>query len=197
MTASPSNHEPLFALAIEMLLASYEVPYQVPDLVAPLTGPHVGWDGLAPHALVVALGAPSADVRNAATDALVEAAARGRLPAERLGEALAWVLTTGRVPCGRAAKSLAQAATASARHAAFVADAIEASLCGERARWPRDLLALLELLQELRTRSGTRVTTPAAREFLAAISGGGRAAKVAAALRGDGPRSSISPSGGR
>ena len=50
------------------------------------------------------------------------------------------------------------------------------------ARWPRDLLALLELLQELRSRGGTRVTASEARAFLATISGGGRAAKVAATL---------------
>ena len=86
------------------------------------------------------------------------------------------------VSCARWTKRLQDAARASERHAVFVRDLVIRVLRGLPSPPPRDLAALLGLLEELCAETGGGVRDAAARAKLEALEGGGKATRLARAL---------------
>jgi hypothetical protein len=132
--------------------------------------------------LGLGLGAKEPGEAGVAVDALIRGIEDGRLSAESLGTALTELAATGLIKPPRWARTLAEGARASALHSAVARGALERLLSAAPDWRPADLGAVLELLLELCAQAGAGVTDPAARAYLAAQTGGGKAAKLAATL---------------
>jgi hypothetical protein len=130
------------------------------------------------RAIALGLASRSVACALAARDALIAALEDGRVPVEPLGAALAEVFPLECLAAGRWAKSLAEVARASPRHARSVSALIQRSLRGDPARTRRDLHHLLELLVELLSETGSALDDRAAREYLEGVRSGGRTAKL-------------------
>ena len=142
--------------------------------------------------LMLAAGLTAKEPREAglSTDALIATIEDGRLDPAALGRAMEQMCDPrqasykwARAPkAKRWARTLGDAARVSPLHAHQIRTAIEHALCGDPEARPRDVGALLELLRELSAAAGTGVRLAAARTYLAAIPGKGKAAKTAKQL---------------
>jgi len=133
--------------------------------------------------LALGLAAKEPGEAGLAVDALLGAVEDGRLCAATLGAALADLAATGLVKPPRWARTLGEAARASALHREVVRGAVERLLAAAPDFRPADLGALLELQAELCALTGGGVATPAARDHLTTLAtGGGKAAALAKGL---------------
>ncbi|MCC2668283.1 MAG: hypothetical protein K0Q72_754 [Armatimonadetes bacterium] len=127
-----------------------------------------------------------------ATDGLIAAAADGRVTGEKLGDALARLLSlgldaTGAKPGGfitgtRWARTLADAARSGPLAAEVVSAALQRVLSRQPSLKPADLAALLELLHELSVQLGAAITDAEARRYLESQRGSGKGGKLAQSL---------------
>ncbi len=126
--------------------------------------------------LALGLSAKEPGESGLATDALIAAIDDARFDALLFGESLAFLLPM--LKANRLARSLAQAARVSPLHRHLLNRAVQASLRGNPATAPRDLVALLELLKESLIESGESVTDSEARKYLEKFKPTGKTAKV-------------------
>ena len=116
-----------------------------------------------------------------AVDALLAAAADGRLSATHLGEVLARLAATGLVKGARWAKTLSQAAAAGPLARETIREALQCLFVASPAFRPGDLGPLLGLWHEVCVQTGAAVESPAARRFLSGV-GSGKAGDTARRL---------------
>jgi hypothetical protein len=176
----PANREAWFAIAAPPFASNldwWEAEWGQRTYLEPLLDPDVPLGSLAVLCLALGLAAKEPGEHVLAVDALVAAIDDGRLDAARLGQALALLLPTGLVKPPRWAKTLGQAARVSPLHLHVISEAVQQSLRGP-ADAPRDLHALLALLQELLTELGAGVSDEQARAYLEQLNGGGRTARL-------------------
>jgi len=179
----PANREATFAYASRRLEAS--VGYADANdreycaYVEALAEPHTELRPMACLALALTLAAEESALRSHGQDGLVAAIADGRLAVNELGSAMARLLDTGINKFARWAKALREVARVSPAHVQAVAVLLAHSLHGDPARAPRDIGALLELLFELLSETGGKLSDVAARDYLAALSFGGKTARLA------------------
>jgi hypothetical protein len=182
----PGNLEPFFVRGLlQMKLAvswSESRGRETLGLLEPLMSSHAELGPMACLALALGLAAQDAMLRNYAQEVLIAAIAEGRANPTELGAALARLLELGENKLVRWSKTLGAAARISALHARVVAELLQRALHADPSRAPRDLGQLLELLVEVLSETGTTVSDSKAREYLAALSGTGKSAKLAKQL---------------
>jgi len=139
---------------------------------------HTAMGPMACLALGLGLAAEGAALRGHAQEALIAVITDGRLVPAELGATLSRLLDTGFNKLCRWAKSLGEVARVSAGHAAAVAALLQHALAGDPKQAPRDTSALLELLVELQSQTGTPLQVPATRTYLAALTAGGKTARL-------------------
>jgi hypothetical protein len=132
--------------------------------------------------LVLALAAKDPSENGLATDVLIAVITDGRLDGHKLGQAMAEFFPTGLIKAARWAKSLSATARTSILHTWVIAEAIQHALNGEPAKAPRDLHALLDLLNELCESVGTGVFVGGARRYLEQSSATGKTGKLIQSL---------------
>lgn len=182
----PSHRESFFAHGLPRLQRAVDWSdngdRETPGYLEPLLEPHTELRPMAGLALALGLAAQDPALRGHAQDALIAVISDGRLDAAVLGAAMARLLYIGNNKLMRWAKSLAEVARVSPRHAAAVADVLPRILHADPARAPRDLGALLELLVELSSETGLPLSDPQARAYLGALNGSGKVARLARQL---------------
>jgi hypothetical protein len=182
----PANPKPLYA-ATALNAAGWEHS-QRPAAEPPLAGYRVALDSDAmigrPGRMMLCMGLNALDSaeRQLTTDLLIASIRDGRLNTVLLPLDMWRLVKSGLIKPKRWAARLREAAGESALLAQAVRQALEGALALGDAKPPRDLHALMELLHELCVESGEAVTHPGARDYLAAIKGGGKAAKLAKTL---------------
>lgn len=132
--------------------------------------------------LAVGLAAKEPGESGLATDVLVAIIDDGRLDAAELGRTLGKLMRMKAVLCGRLARTLGTTAGVSDVHRGTVAQIIQTAFRGDPAIYPRDVYALVGLLNELKAEAREPITNPDLRVFLRAISGSGKAARFAKQL---------------
>jgi hypothetical protein len=178
----PANREASFARGARRLETAVNYA-DVTDrdfcaYLEPLVDPYTEFRPMACLALALGLAAEDAALRGHAQDGLVAAIAEGRLNVAELGATMARLLDTGFNKLARWAKALREVARVSAGHARAAAQLIERSFHGDPAKAPRDISAFLESLVELLSETGSRLSDPSARSYLAALTTGGKTAKL-------------------
>jgi hypothetical protein len=143
---------------------------------------HARLGPVATLALALGLAAQDVALRGLAQEALIAAIPELRVDAVELGGALSRMWDTGLSKLARLTKSFAEVARISPEHAVVVAELVRRTLHGDPARAPRELGAMLELLVELQIETDTPLTDPRTREYLAAIDGTGKSARLAKQL---------------
>ncbi len=178
----PANREALFARAAERLeISVHYADVMDRDFCAylePLAEPHTELRPMACLALALGLAAQDNALRGHAQDGLIAATTEGRLDTVELGATMACLLDTGNNKFARWAKALREVGRVSSRHASIAADLLQLVLHGDPLKAPRDLNALLELLLELLSETGRRLTDAKARSYLSSLSTGGKTAKL-------------------
>jgi hypothetical protein len=182
----PGNLEPFFVRGLRRLQIAVSWAdsrdRETLGVLDPLMSPHAELGPMACLALALGLAAQDATLRSYAQEVLIAAIAEGRANPAELGAALARLLELGENKLVRWSKSLGAVARISALHARLVADLLQRALHANPAHAPRDLGQLLELLVEVLSETGTTVSDSKAREYLAALSGTGKSAKLAKQL---------------
>ena len=183
LTVWPMQCEGWFARTLARFadnLDWWEAAWPNRTLLEPLLDPDVPLEPMALMMLALGLAAKQAGESGLATDALIAAIDDGRLDACKLGVALA--LLAPLIKCSRLARTLSQAARISPLHMQVVSQVIQGTLRGDSAHPPRDVQALLELLEESRLDLGTSVSDSEVRHYLEKIGTGGRTARLAREL---------------
>jgi len=193
-TVWPAWKEPLFAAGATGGRLRWDEdngPVYAPFL-EPLVDPTTPFGPMACLLLARGLGAKQAGDHGLAVDAAIAALADGRLDGEGLGAALAITLPGAKAP--RLARTLSEVARASPMHGLAVARALVRGLRGEP---PRDIGALLEVLQELLVEHGLPLDDVEATAYLTGVAAtGGKAGKTARALLAAASVSASPPRGG-
>ncbi len=183
-TIWPLARESLFAGALETLADNLDWPeaaWQNKTLLEPLldSGTPLRYCGLL--LLATALAAKEPGESGLATDVAIRAIEDGRLGSDNLGRALAFLLPSGLIKPPRWQKTLAETARASPLHAMVIHNALQAALCGQPDKLPRDFGKLLELLLELASELNHSIANTSCRDFLQRCTTG-KVAQTAKAL---------------
>jgi hypothetical protein len=178
----PANREAMFARGAERLEASIGYA-DVNDreycaYVEPLCEPHTEFRPMACLALALCLAAEDNALRGQGQEALIAAVPEGRVNVEELGSAMARLLDTGVNKLARWAKALREVSRISSDHARVTADVIARMLHEDPTKAPRDIGALLELLFELLSETGSKLNDARTRTYLAGLTAGGKTKKL-------------------
>jgi hypothetical protein len=149
-----------------------------------LAAPYTELRPMACLALALSLAAQDNALRGHAQDALIAAINEGRINVEELGHTMSRLLETGMNKFARWAKVLREVARISPEHARVATDLIARALRGDPSKAPRDISALLELLFELLSETDSTLKDQAARDYLAGLKAGGKAARLVKQLAG-------------
>jgi len=172
LTVVPSLPEFAFASAASACVSFVDADrvYRHPEVALKhALDPAVPLAPVAWLAAATALLARAEDVRRPATDLLVQSLEDGRFDAESLGSQLGWLLGHGIGKAPRLAAPLRDAGSVSPSHAAAIVATVDGML-GSMQETPRNLHAVLEVALELAARTGTRITSQAARAALERVS---------------------------
>ena len=160
----------------------YEARWATRRFLEPLFDADTPLSALGALLIALALAAKEPGEHGLAVDAAIETLGDGRLDAERLGTALAFLLPTRLAKPGRWAKRLAEVAGAGALHAEVVQRGLEAAIthdpCLDPKSLPRDFSKLLELYHQLLAAAG-EIASKGVRTFLRRYRGSSKAAKIA------------------
>jgi hypothetical protein len=181
----PSGREALFAfgaVSISGNLQWGEARWGNRCFLEPLLDPDTPLGRMGALLLGLGLAAKDPTESGLAVDALITAVTDGRISGALLGDVLGRMLQPSPVLPPRLAKTLGDAARASALHAQVVREGLVRGLAAKPDKRPADMGALLELLRELCVQTGEAVTDPRARAYLEALGGSGKAAALAKAL---------------
>ncbi len=179
-TAWPTARESFFAAALVQIsdnLDWWEAQWYSKALLEPLTPLR----DMGLMLLVVGLAAKEPGEHGLAVDAAIQAIEDGRLGSDNFGRALQFLLPHGLVKPARWAKTFAEVARVSDRHAAVVKLALEQCL-DLVAEPPRDFAKLLGLLNELCVQLKQPVSE-AHRAHPDGVKGSNKVAKLAKTLR--------------
>ncbi|MCO4747437.1 MAG: hypothetical protein KC912_21735 [Proteobacteria bacterium] len=155
-TATPFDLEPFYAGAFTLLGHHVdEAKTAIPEL-RPALHPAVGLGGPTGHALLcMAIGFRSKTVSALAADLCIDGLEQGRVDIDLLGDQFAELLPTGILHAKRMLTTLKPVSEASPAHARAVIRFIDLGLRSDPASAPKDIAALLDLLNELLAQSDT------------------------------------------
>ncbi len=174
-TIAPGCTEDYFAPAIMLINVDWlEAQWGARHFFEPMLYADVTLGPNAYRLLALGLAASEPGQWGMAVDCFVTAIGDERLDADGLGTAFAEFLTTNTITAGRWARSLGEAARVSKECASAARRTIESALRGDPKLAPRDLGKLLDTFHELCIEDKARITIPATRSFLKAITVGGK-----------------------
>ncbi|HZO84763.1 MAG TPA: DUF6493 family protein, partial [Verrucomicrobiae bacterium] len=188
-TMSLHQPEPFFAMgALELKkIMNYSVAGSDSAravFLEPLFDPQISFGPMAALALAIGLASENGDCAIQAREALAACIEHRRLDHELFGSTMAGLLGEGEIKPTRWAGNLAEISRLSIQHSEAVRDLLIPILRGDPQKAPRDLHALLALLIEVLSTTKSKLTDPAARDYLGRIETGGRTAKLIRQLLG-------------
>lgn len=148
----------------------------------PIFDPDVSVTGFARWCLVIGLTSKHADNARMALDALVACIEDCRIDGIVLGDAMAEILTSGKVTLVRWIRALKDCARVSPLHLQVVRIAVERSLSNTKNSTMSTPIKLIELLYDLCSESGECVSTARTREYLESLGTKGKTGQLAKSL---------------
>jgi hypothetical protein len=170
-TIWPGGSETFFADALPTLFSNrvwHTAYWMLAAYYERLLDPTLVFGPMALLTLAVGLLAKDPNEVLLSTDAALRGLGDGRIDPRALGDAMALLRSKGDITMARWAKNLGTVAAESESHRHAVVVAMQASLRGSVETSPRDEGAFVELLRELCTDLGARITDPDAWAYLAA-----------------------------